>query len=126
MRSLTIILLSTLVVLVIYSCRSSVKSSENYRSVDVAAAKAIITAEPDVVLLDVRTPEEVAAGKIDGALTIDVLDDTFGSKIAKLDKEKPYLVYCKSGGRSVKASKIMLEQGFTDVINMEGGYTAWK
>jgi len=112
--------------LFLISCNSKVKNSENYRSVDVAAAKSIIEADKDVVILDVRTPSEVAAGQVAGAVNIDVMNSSFGEKIAALDKDKTYVVYCKSGGRSVTASKKMLAAGFTDVVNVEGGYTAWK
>jgi len=79
-----------------------------------------------VVILDVRTPSETANGIVEGAMKIDVLNSSFVDEIAKLDKEKTYVVYCKSGGRSVRAAKKMLKAGFTNVVNVEGGYTAWK
>ena len=63
---------------------------------------------------------------IENAIEIDYKSSDFESKIAKLDKSKSYLVYCRSGGRSVGASEKMIAAGFTEVTNMEGGYMAWS
>ncbi len=98
---------------------------QGIQDVDVAAFKAKM-AEENVVLLDVRTPEEVAAGKIEGALEIDVLADDFAQKIQALEKDKTYLVYCKAGSRSARACKAMEKAGFKDLYNLTGGYTAWS
>lgn len=97
---------------------------QGIQDVDVAAFKAKMQDE-NVVLLDVRTPEEVAAGKIEGALEIDVLADDFEQKIQNLEKDKTYLVYCKAGSRSARACKVMEKAGFQDLYNLKGGYTAW-
>ena len=80
----------------------------------------------DVVVLDVRTPQETAMGKIDGAIEIDVTDPSFAQKTSQLDKDKTYLVYCRSGRRSVSACTAMAEQGFGHLYNLVGGYTAWS
>ena len=64
----------------------------------------------DVVLLDVRTDSEVAEGMIEGAIQINYRKDNFRDEVAKLDSSKTYVVYCRSGGRSAKASKIMAEE----------------
>lgn len=78
-------------------------------------------------LVDARTAAEFEAGHIDGAQHMDVLQpDRFRSQIQKLDKTKPVMVYCKTGKRSMKAAQIMEENGFTKIINLDGGYTAWK
>jgi len=82
--------------------------------------------EPDVVLLDVRTPEEIAQGKIEGAIEINFYDENFSAKMKGLEKDKTYLIYCRSGNRSGKACKIMSEQGFKKLYNLKGGYTAWS
>ena len=79
----------------------------------------------DVVVLDVRTPQEVAGGVIDNAVIIDINGNDFDKKIQALDKSKTYLVYCKAGGRSAKACNKMSEQGFPKLYNLKGGYTAW-
>lgn len=86
----------------------------------------MLTDGQDMVLLDVRTPEEIAEGKIKGALEIDYFDDNMSTELDKLDKDKHYLVYCKSGGRSAKTIAIMQEKGFKKCTNLEGGYTEWS
>jgi 3-mercaptopyruvate sulfurtransferase SseA len=55
---------------------------------------------PGLVVLDVRTPEEFAAGHIAGASNVDLNSATFATAVAKLDPKLPYFVYCHSGNRS--------------------------
>jgi len=78
-------------------------------------------AQPGVVVVDVRTAGEYAAGHVDGAINIDVEAPTFDSEIAKLDKATTYAVYCHSGRRSGLATDAMAKAGFTNVVNLEGG-----
>ena len=81
----------------------------------------------DVVILDVRTDPEVAEGMIEGAIQIDYRGDNFRDEVAKLDKSKTYVVYCRSGGRSAAASQIMSEElGFEKVNNLLGGYLEYS
>lgn len=80
----------------------------------------------NTVLLDVRTPAETAGGVITGALELDYRSPDFATEIAALDKDKTYLVYCASGGRSSKAGRLMKNAGFREVYNLEGGYRAWR
>ncbi len=82
--------------------------------------------DPDVVILDVRTPGETAGGTIEGAVEMDYRDPAFATKMAELDKDKTYLVYCAVGGRSSGACEMMSEAGFGKLYNLDGGYTAWK
>jgi len=78
-------------------------------------------------VLDVRTPQEYAEGKIAGSKNLDVLKtDLFTTSIEKLDKNKTYYVICKSGNRSQKATNQMIEAGFKNVINIIGGMKAWE
>lgn len=74
-----------------------------------------------VVVVDVRTPSEYAAGHVDGAVNIDVEGATFDAEIAKLDKNATYAVYCHSGRRSGLATDAMDKAGFTHVYNLNGG-----
>ncbi len=78
-------------------------------------------AEGTVQIIDVRTEGEYKSGHVQGAENIDIYSSTFKSQIGQLDKEKSYYVYCKSGGRSAKAQKIMKEMGFKNVCNVDGG-----
>lgn len=78
-----------------------------------------------VQLVDVRTAEEYAEGKIHGALNINVLESNFMTKAEKLlVKSRPIAVYCRSGKRSLNAAKRLLAAGF-DVINLKGGIIGW-
>ena len=78
------------------------------------------------IIVDVRTPSEVASGIVEGAVVIDIYGDDFKGEISKLDKTIPIYVYCKSGGRSSNASKQLLDLGYTQVYNVMGGMTSWK
>jgi len=79
------------------------------------------------VVLDVRTAQEYAEGKIVGSKNLDVLKtDLFTTSIEKLDKDKTYYVICRSGSRSLKAANQMKNAGFKNVINVQGGMQAWE
>lgn len=81
---------------------------------------------PEAQLVDVRTPKEFEEGHLEGAVNIDYLDDeAFNTGIKSLDKNKPVLLYCRSGRRSAEAGRILLEQGFKEVYDLQGGYLEW-
>ena len=80
----------------------------------------------DVLILDVRTPDETQLGIIEGATLINIYDDDFETKIDLMEKSKPILVYCASGGRSSQAATILAEYGFMEVYNLEGGLYGWQ
>lgn len=81
----------------------------------------------NTVVIDVRTPGETAAGVIEGVdLFIDFNAPNFAAEVAKLDKSKTYVLYCRSGGRSAAASQVFVDKGFKTVYNLAGGITAWK
>jgi rhodanese-related sulfurtransferase len=82
-------------------------------------------AEADVVVLDVRTPEEFNSGHISNAINIDIYSDYFRSDISALDKSKSYAVYCRSGKRSVDASSEMDLTGIKSTFNLTGGIIEW-
>ena len=71
------------------------------------------SAEAGTVVVDVRTPDEYAAGHVDGAINVDVESADFGAQIAALPKDTQYAVYCRSGRRSTLATDQMSEAGFT-------------
>lgn len=81
---------------------------------------------PNFVILDVRTPEEFLGEYIENAVNLDYYSDTFRNDLDKLDKNRTYLIYCKSGRRSENALNIMKEQDFREVYNMLGGIIEWK
>lgn len=94
--------------------------------VDPASFAATID-EPGVTVIDVRTPQEFAAGHIGSAIDIDVEDPTtFVSKLSALDPNATYAVYCRSGNRSATATQYMANEGFTSIVELDGGITAWQ
>ncbi len=74
--------------------------------------------EAKTLILDVRTPQEYQESHIKDSSNIDVLAPDFKDKISKLDKAKPYKLYCRSGSRSGKAAEIMKAQGFKNLENL--------
>lgn len=91
-----------------------------------AAAEVIHEQAPDVVVLDVRTPEEFVAGHLANAQNVDFYASDFASQLDELDKDTPYVVYCRSGNRSASAIEIMRNLGFTEVWEVDGGIIAWE
>ncbi|KAA2218481.1 rhodanese-like domain-containing protein [Maribacter flavus] len=80
----------------------------------------------NVVLLDVRTPEEYAQGHLDNSLNINWFDADFAQQVEGIDKDETIYVYCKVGGRSAKAQEKLKSLGYKNVVNLEGGYDAWS
>jgi rhodanese-related sulfurtransferase len=86
-----------------------------------------LEAEKNTVVIDVRTPDEVSNGYIKGAdLFIDFNGGNFENEIEKLDRSKKYIVYCASGNRSAKASKVFVDKGFKEIYNLTGGIGSWE
>ena len=79
----------------------------------------------DFLLLDVRTQEEYDAGHIDGSLLIPVTE--LENRLGEIEeyKDKSVLVYCRSGNRSLTASEILIDSGFTEVHNLLTGFNGW-
>ena len=84
------------------------------------------SADPDFVLLDVRTRQEFDAERIAGAVVVDYRSPSFRDQIAKFDRSKSYVVYCRTGNRTNGAAKVMRELGFPNVYVFSGGITKWK
>lgn len=120
---------------VFVACQTQTDSSNNnqaptqqvspYQDLSVAAFKAKMS-EPGAVLMDVRTPEETAEGKIEGAMELDFRSPDFAEKLDELDKEKTYLIYCRSGNRSGQTCDMMAKKGFKNLYNLDGGFMAWS
>ncbi len=79
-----------------------------------------------VVLIDVRTPNEFQQGNIKNSVNIDFYDPQFITCFSEYNKEEPIYIYCHSGNRSGKASKKLVELGFTKIYDLKGGYSSWK
>lgn len=96
-------------------------ASSKYQNIKAEEFLKIAENTTDAIILDVRTPAEVAGGKLPGSMNIDIFSRSFLANIDKLDKEKTYLVYCRSGNRSGQACNIMAGRGFTKLYNLSGG-----
>ena len=77
-----------------------------------------VVVQSDAIVIDVRTPEEFAAGHLEGAVLIDIKDASFDSKIAALDPDAAYIVYCRSGNRSAQAVERMRGAGIDDITDL--------
>jgi len=99
-------------------------SKKNYKDIDAPTFKNMMS-EEKTVIIDVRTANEFKSGNIEGAVNINVMSPQFANKIAELDKDKTYLVYCRSGNRSGQACNIMHKKGFEKLYNLQGGIAAW-
>jgi rhodanese-related sulfurtransferase len=97
-------------------------SSEGYRNVSSEEAKQLID-NKDVVVLDVRTPEEYQEGHIPNAILIPLQE--LENKLNELDKKEHYLVVCRSGNRSAQASEVLTSNSFANIYNMTGGMNNW-
>ncbi|MBP8724850.1 MAG: thioredoxin family protein [Saprospiraceae bacterium] len=78
------------------------------------------------VVLDVRTPEEVADGHLADASTVDFYDPDFKEKLRLIPVERDVYVYCASGIRSAEAAVFLKSLGHPRVCNLEGGLQAWR
>jgi len=85
-----------------------------------------IKALPNAPLIDIRTAGEFTDGHIEKAVNYDWYGSTFEQQIAQLDKSKPVLLYCHSGGRSAAAVEKMKTLGFKEIYELAGGISSWK
>jgi rhodanese-related sulfurtransferase len=92
-------------------------------TVDVATVHALQDS-PDVFLLDVREPDEYAAGHIAGVTLIPMGE--VAARLSELPTDTEIIVTCRTGNRSGQIADFLREQGFSNVHNMEGGIVAWQ
>lgn len=120
-RFLTLAILALLAVLSIAACGSEDASPDAPGAYTVTSEDAVsMIDEGERTVIDVRTPEEYAQAHIVGALNIDVDGADFADRIAELDTDEPYLVYCRSGNRSAIAAEQMAEAGIGDIADAGG------
>lgn len=89
-----------------------------------AALKAMLAAQTRFVLVDVRRPEEFAAGHIDGAILMPL--ETIEAAYQNLPKDTKLVVYCRAGHRSARAVAFLLAHGYDNVVSLDGGFVAWS
>lgn len=127
MKNVKTIICLFLSILFFTSCKSKQESNQNEESFKNLTVEEVIIlweANPDIIVIDVRTPDEIAqTGAIENSINIDFKASDFKEKISVLDKDKEYILFCKSGNRSGQASKIMAEMGFSNINNLNNaGY----
>ena len=111
-------------VLFLVGCSSNgTNSTRSYENISTDEAQSMI-AKKEVDIIDVRTPEEFASGHVPEAVNLPLQD--LESRVFTLDKNKSYLIVCRSGNRSGQASEILVSKGFSHIYNMEGGMNQWK
>jgi rhodanese-related sulfurtransferase len=98
----------------------------SYKDISVSEFKEGIDNNPNAVIIDVRTPEEIEDSCIENYIAINIMDASFLEKIEQLDKSKAYYIYCRSGNRSGHACRIMASRGFGELYNLAGGIIAWE
>lgn len=128
-------------VLISVSCKSDASKSEvqgetaenlvtpsqnSVKNISAAEVKTLMQDNPEIEILDVRTPAEYRAGHLKKSDNVDIFGSDFSKTIKNLDPEKTYLVYCAVGGRSNQAAQLMKQQGFNNVYNSKDGFTSLK
>ncbi|MCK9151051.1 rhodanese-like domain-containing protein [Methanobacterium alcaliphilum] len=86
----------------------------------------LIKKHPEISILDIRPQEDYKKEHIPKAENIDYDGHQFQRKVEKLDKNQPYIIYCKSGVRGGYFMDKMRESGFIGAFNIQGGFIAWK
>jgi len=99
------------------------EAGSSYRTVTPQEAKALIETRKDLLLVDVRSPEEFRGGSLPGATLIPFWDFTKGRY--DLPKDKPILLICAVGGRSLACGQMLAAKGYREVYNLKGGLDAW-
>ncbi|HAE17644.1 MAG: thiosulfate sulfurtransferase [Verrucomicrobiaceae bacterium TMED137] len=79
----------------------------------------------EIIVVDIRTPEEFAKGHIKKAINVNMNDKSFAKKLTKLDRTKTYLMHCRSGGRSTASLPVWNRLGFKNVLHLSSGTLGW-
>ena len=127
-KTIFFILFTVLFTLVFSKHSLSGESSQIIKKITTEKAHEIIkesSNDSNLLILDVRTPSEHESAHLNNSININYKDESFRKEISKLDKNKTYIIHCRSGGRSAKALEIMEELNFKEVYDM-GGILEWQ
>jgi rhodanese-related sulfurtransferase len=116
-RTLSLSCLALVLLAIGCSSPSAPAISQEAATVRKVSAADAIAMLGERTVLDVRNPDEFAAGHLAGATNIAVEASDFEARIADLDPERAYLLYCRSGRRSALAADTMAQAGFTDIVD---------
>lgn len=122
----TILLILILVGFILPSC--SAQQDQNIRALSPTEAADLIEkhkGDADFVILDIRTPGEYQGGHLKDATLIDYYSKSFVDEIGRLDKEKSYLVYCRSGNRSARSMDLFKKLQFQKIYHLSSGIKGW-
>jgi phage shock protein E len=100
-------------------------STSPIQNVSAVEAQKILQ-DKDIVILDIRTPREYDASHIKGAININFYDRSFADNLKKLDRNKKYFVYCRSGNRTGQSMRLFSSLGFKDVVHLYRGIIDWN
>lgn len=115
-----------LVLSVLATACSSDTRTQSIELVSPADAAQVIADDPaGLVVLDIRTLEEFNEARLADAIMVDFYADDFADQLDTLDKDVPYVVYCRTGNRSSEAVKTMKDLGFAEVYEVDGGIVNW-
>lgn len=113
-------------VLTVAVCSCGQAQSSESKKLSALEATEKIKANPEIQIVDVRTKGEFKGGHVTNASNVEISSAEFKSMAAALDKNKPVLVYCLSGGRSSKAAEYFKAEGFKEIYEMPGGMMEWR
>jgi rhodanese-related sulfurtransferase len=125
-RNLAAAALMVAVALVVYGWGSAPDGVKQLGAREAADLLSRHQGDPTLAVIDMRTPTEYRQGHIAGARLVDFYDPSFKSRLDQLDRQKAYLVYCRSGNRTGKALALMKELGFQKVYHLKGGILDWN
>jgi rhodanese-related sulfurtransferase len=80
--------------------------------------------DPTIFVLDVRTPDEYAAGHIPGALNVP--HDALAARLDEIPKDRDVVLYCRTGRRAALAAEVLAAHGYSRVVELEGDMVAWE
>ena len=129
MKTFSFLLLAPLLLILPVDAGNNEKKSPTIVHVNARQAAKLLSG-PDKkngpIIIDIRTSGEFAEGHLKGARQIDYLEEGFAEKIRKLDRNRPYLIHCRSGGRSARSLALWKEMKFEKVYHLDGGILAWE
>ena len=95
-------------------------------NINAMEAAKMLEKNPDMMVLDIRTPEEFNSGHIPTSINIDYKAENFELEIKKLDRSKTYLMHCRSGRRSTAALDTFRKHRFDHIIHIDDGILGWN
>ena len=122
----TILLVVILFGFILPSCQA--QQDQNITALSPKEASKLIetrTGDSDFIILDIRTPGEYQSGHLKDATMIDYYSKSFGDEIGRLDKEKSYLIYCRSGNRSARSMDLFKKLKFQKIYHLSSGINGW-